>query len=35
MLDAPADSTAARIGYIAHFQTLGTATLALKFGQSK
>ena len=35
MLDAPADSTAARIGYTAHFQTLGTTTLALKFGQSK
>jgi phosphatidylethanolamine-binding protein (PEBP) family uncharacterized protein len=35
LLDVPADSSAARIGYTAHFQTLGTATLALKFGQSK
>ena len=35
MLDVPADSSAARIGYTAHFQTLGTATLTQKFGQSK
>jgi Raf kinase inhibitor-like YbhB/YbcL family protein len=35
MLDVPADSSAARIGYTAHLQSLGTATLTLKFGQSK
>ena len=35
LLDVPADSSAARIGYTAHFQTLGTATLTQKFGQSK
>lgn len=34
-LDVPADTTAARIGYTAHFQTLGTATLTLKFGRTK
>jgi Raf kinase inhibitor-like YbhB/YbcL family protein len=35
MLDVPADSSAARIGYTAYLQSLGTATLTLKFGQSK
>lgn len=35
MLDVPAASPAARIGYAAHFQALGTTTLTLKFGRTK